>query len=246
MTSRPLLNDRFAPITSSIGFIRLPLDEAAEALAAWLRSLSSPIRIQPLHIGFPQSLCRLLPLEIGTRSRMLLVSQLGGWTAYFDCRAGGTDPIGPMGLLAEMNGCDAVTISVIPHQLTRDGRIRRYGAVQFELFGADRTEWLNSVRSVAAVHDGSRWRFITTGTVQPFEQPAAYDARKVADRLTSDLLAQYCAALGFRPFQPDAYGDAVLVESHPQTALGIRPISLFEAQRKLGIAPNDPCLEPSG
>jgi hypothetical protein len=30
-----LLSERFAPVTSAIGFIQVPLDEASDALKAW-------------------------------------------------------------------------------------------------------------------------------------------------------------------------------------------------------------------
>lgn len=241
MTVRPLLDDRYAPITSSIGFIKLPLDEAAEALAAWLRSLAAPVSVEPVAEPFPASLCRLLPLEIGTSSRELLVAHEGGWTAYFNCSASGTDPIGPMGYLAEVNRCDSVAIDVVPHRTRPDGRVERYGGVQFQLFGPHQTAYINYVRGIAAVHDGSRWQFITTGTPQPFERPEAYRARRIPDRFTSDLLAEYCAALGFRPLEPAAYGEARLVRSHPRTPNGIAEISLQQAQRNLGIELTEPC-----
>lgn len=119
------------------------------------------------------------------------------------------------------------------------GRALRRG--QFQLFGPHQTDYINYVRHVSAVHDGSRWQFISTGTPQPFERPEAYRARRIPDRFTSDLLAEYCAALGFRPLEPAAYGAARLVRSHPPTPDGIAEISLQQAQRNLGIDVTEPC-----
>ena len=229
MNVRPLLDDRYAPITSAIGFVRLPIDDAAEALAAWWRSIAPPIVVEPLSERFPDSLCRLTPLEVGTRSRALLIDQ-GDWTAYFDCLATGTDPVSAIGALCRLNRCDGVALVVIP-----DGP-RREGSLQFELFGPDRTDFLNYLRSVGIANEAGRWRFDASGDPQPFEDLTAYEARRIQDRLSTAIVAKYCSTLGFRPFEPDAYGRAVLVTAGPPASQGIQRISLAERQRALGLA----------
>jgi hypothetical protein len=45
-----------------------------------------------------------------------------------------------------------------------------------------------------------------SGTPQPFEDLAVYQRRRVRDRLTPDMLATYCGALGIRPFDQAFYG----------------------------------------
>lgn len=75
MKLTPFLADRYAPITSAIGFIRLPVEDAAEAVAAWWRSIAPPVALMGVREAFPDSLCRLTPLEVGSRSRALLVDQ---------------------------------------------------------------------------------------------------------------------------------------------------------------------------
>jgi hypothetical protein len=61
---------------------------------------------------------------------------------------------------------------------------------------------------VAAVNDNGRWEWLASGTPQPFEDVAAYQRRRVRDRLTPDMLASYCGALGLRPLDESFYGTA--------------------------------------
>ena len=50
---RSLLGERFAPITSSIGFLEKPLDETAQVLEDWRRSLVSEVNVAHASEGFP-------------------------------------------------------------------------------------------------------------------------------------------------------------------------------------------------
>jgi hypothetical protein len=89
-----LLSERFAPTTSSIGFLRLDLDEAIEALATWRRSVvRGGVSAEQVEATFPECLRSLEPLTGGVRPRELLVEASGGWTAYFDCSLQGTDAV---------------------------------------------------------------------------------------------------------------------------------------------------------
>jgi len=108
----------------------------------------------------------------------------------------------------------------------------------FGMFGPEGTHFLNYVRSIHVAHDGSRWDFGTSGTPQPFERPEAYTARRVRDRFTSEMLEEYCKALGIDVFNPEFYGpNAVLVDS--LVRMPARPIvmSLAQAQEWLEIRP---------
>lgn len=237
MTIRPILGDDFAPITSAAGFIRLPLEEAAEAVAAWWRSLAPPVAVDVVDRPFPMSLCALLPLEVGRRSRALLVRQTNGWTAYFDCLATGTDPVSAMIAIARTSQCDAVAIRSEPTTP------RRFGSVQFEIYGAKPTHFLNIVRSVAVYQDTAGWEFSASGEVQPFERTEAYVSRDRRHRFTSDLLNEYCNALGFAPFDERAYRDSALVSATAPPDSDI--VSLREAKELHGIGGGvDPCGEP--
>jgi hypothetical protein len=118
---RTLLNERFAPITSSIGYLRQGLDQAVEALAGWSRSVVDEVIVEEVEDGFPQVLRVLEPLTGGVRPRELLVEASDGWTAYFDCSIRGTDAVGTVGYLAREVGCQGLAIRTVPHTVGLPG-----------------------------------------------------------------------------------------------------------------------------
>ena len=237
---RTLLSDRLAPITSSIGYLNVPLDTAAAGLLAWRRGLYGRVHARPVEGPLPRLIHHLEPLTGGSRSRELLVATRSPeWTAFFDCLLTGTDADTAVGQLCLSLGCKGVSLATVPHTLGTGLEPQgRYGAVQMTLYGPLRTDWLNRVRSISVAHDGSRWRFDADGTEQDFETPSAYTRRKIKDRFTSDMLAEYCAALGIEPFDEAFYGPAgVLVTSDVPTAPDGKVLRLTEAQAWFGIRP---------
>jgi hypothetical protein len=203
---RTLFDERFAPITSSVGFLELPLEQAVLGLQDWRQSLYERVRVETLQTSFPKALHRLEPLTGGARPRELLVSA-GGWTAYFDSSLRGTDAVSAIGHLSRKLLCQGLAITAVPHTIGVPGiHHGRAGAVSFELFGPLATSFLNYVRTIAITFDGSRWVFNATGTPQSFEEVDTYRARRVRDRFTSDMLARYCGALGVDVFNDAAYG----------------------------------------
>jgi hypothetical protein len=232
---RTLLDERFAPITSQIGFLETSVDEAQQALEDWRGELYDHVASAALD-AFPDALRHLEPLTAAGRPREILVP-VGRWTAYFDNSLRGTDALSAIGHLSRRMQCQGLAVTTVPHTL--DGRgTGRAGAVQFELFGPLATEFLNYVRTVAVTFDGSRWVFTATGTPQAFEETGAYQARRTRDRFTSEMLERYCKALGIDVFDPEAYGpEAFLLESAvPLPADGL-VMSLKQAQEALHIEP---------
>lgn len=237
---KTLLSDRFAPITSSIGFLRLDLDAVAEALTQWRRKLvSGGVNCEELRDGFPDCLHALEPLTGGVRPRELVVEASDGWTAYFDCSLRGTDAVSTIGYLSRTLNCQGLAVTTVPHTVGLPGvKNGQMGSVQFEMFGPLQTEFLNYVRTVTASYDGSRWVFEANGTEQWFEELDAYKARKVRDRFTTDMLERYCKALDLDVFDPAAYGPrALLVRSQVEVPPNGYVMSLEEAQRWLEIVP---------
>jgi hypothetical protein len=236
---KTLLSERFAPTTSSMGFLQVGLDQAVEALAGWRRSLLGGTVSVEESGGFPQCLHRLEPLVAGARPRELLVEASDGWTAYFDCLLRGTDAVSTVGHLSQAVGCQGLAIRVIPHTVGVRGITEgRLGAVQFEMFGPLQTAFLNYVRTISASHDGSRWVFSADGTEQWFEETDAYRARRVRHRFTSEMLERYCKALEIDVFDPKRYGPrSVLVRSEVAVPQDSLVMSLEQAQRWLEIVP---------
>lgn len=236
---KALLSDQFAPITSSIGFLRLTLDDAVEALADWRRRLTGAVEVEELQNGFPECLHALEPLIGGVRPRELLVGASDGWTAYFDCSLRGTDAVSTIGYLSRKIGCDGLAITTVPHTVGLPGvRNGRMGSVQFQMFGPRETEFLNYVRTIELSYDGSRWAFGANGTEQPFEEIGAYKARRVRDRFTTEMLGRYCKALDLDVFDPDAYGPrAVLVRTPAEVPQDGYVMTLEQVQHWLEISP---------
>jgi hypothetical protein len=235
-----LLSDRLAPVTSAIGFLQLPMSDAAKALAEWRRELHGSVRTEEVTGPLPALVSRLEPLTLAVRPRELVVAtERDDWTAYFDNGLHGGDPVSVVGHLTRTVRVAGVVVRSVPHTVgTKYETPGRYGAVQFELFGPLPTDFLNYVRTVSVSHDGSRWRFDANGTVQDFEDAERYAARKIRDRFTSEQLAAYSAAMGLRPFDEDFYRPAgVLVESPVAVPPGAAVLPLAEVQRRLGIRP---------
>jgi len=233
---RSFASERYAPITSSIGFLELPLERVVDGFVTWDRSLGRRTETEP--VPFPDGLERLPPLVGGSRPRRLFAANGSGWTAYFDCGLRGTDAVSVVGHLSRTLGCQGVAIRATPHTVgVADGVPARFGAVQFELFGPLPTEFMNYVRTVHVTFNGRAWEFAATGTEQPFEEVDAYRARRVRDRFTSEMLERYCRALGVDPFEPDAYGSPAYLVTNDERTEGLQAMSLAEAQQWLGIVP---------
>ncbi len=238
-----LLGDRYAPITSRVGFYEAPLDVVAQALYDWRMSLRHRPVMHRVAEPFPESLRRLQPLTNGGSQREMVVETRSEWTALFDSMLPWPDPVGPVSYLCGVLKCRGLIVLCAPNTLTETwGNSRgRYGGVQFELFAPEPTEWLNYLRAISATNDGGRWTFEATGTPQPFEQPERYTARRVQDRFTADMLDDYCRALGVRYFDPDFFGPGGhLIVTKAPLAPGADRMTLEQAQEFLDITPQTP------
>lgn len=235
-----LWGDAFAPVTSAMGFLRAPLEVVAEGLVGWRREIhGAAAQSERLVGGLRDHVSRLEPLTGGVMPRELVVSTANPeWTATFDCSVQGGDPSTTVGYLARTLKTQGVVVVSIPDAPEGPGRPRRFGARQFEMFAPISTDFLNYVRTVSVVRDGERWRFDANGTVQDFEDVETYKRRRVAERFTSEMLVNYTAALGLRPFDGDFFpGPCVLVRNPAVPPPGALVLSIRDAQRWAGIVP---------
>lgn len=84
---------------------------------------------------------------------------------------------------------------------SKDGKVKgAWGAFRFAVVDCGR-----ETRRVSLYNDGGNWYFATDGPPFPFEETEAYSRRKKADRLNSDRIVRYLAAMGLRPFDDDFY-----------------------------------------
>ena len=202
-----LLDDRWAPITSEMGFLEIDTEHAARAYAAWQGRLLKPrgiaVDVRPVSGSLEQTLSALLPLTTPETRRHLFVPTRSPWTAYVENGWSGTDAASSMSYMARTVGCRGMRVVAVPHTY-RNGE-GRYGAVMLEVYGPHQTDWLNYVRALGASNDGGRWVFDQTGEPFPFEKLEQYQARRVRDRFTFDMLKEYLRHLGLSPFEEDFY-----------------------------------------
>jgi hypothetical protein len=222
-----LMSGRYAPITDEIGFLEADFAQVVAADSRWRDSLGGYAG-RPIGGPLPSLLEALLPLT-GPLLRYAWVETAGPWTAYFDNFVLGSDTFGPISYLALQLGCRGVAIGC------RESTSRRGAAIRFSLYGPVRTEWLNVVRAVAAIEDEGRWEWSASGTPQPFEDLAAYQQRRVRDRLTPKLITGYCNALGIRPFDESFYGTAGRLVENRRITGSVRTETLPQARAWHGL-----------
>jgi len=202
-----LLDERWAPVTSEMGFLEASAEHAARAFAAWeagvLSSRGITAQVRPVSGSLEQALSVLLPLTDAERQRYLFMPTRSPWTAYLDNGWRGTEAWGPMSYMARTLGCRGLRVVAVPHTLRKDKG--RYGAVMLEVYGPHKTDWLNYLRTLYAANDGGRWVFGQSGEPFPFEKLEQYQARRVRDRFTFDMLKEYLHHLGLSPFEEDFY-----------------------------------------
>jgi hypothetical protein len=203
-----LLDDRWAPVTSEMGFLETRAEHAVRAFASWQEALMAPrgisVEVQPVSGSLEQVLSSLLPVTSPERQRHLFVPTRGTWTAYLDNGWGGTDAASAMGAMARRVGCRSLRVVGVPNTY-REGQ-GRYGAVMLEMYGPQlNARHNNTVRALAAANDGGRWVFHQSGEPFPFEKLEQYEERKVRDRFTFEMLKDYLHHLGLSPFEEDFY-----------------------------------------
>ena len=123
--------------------------------------------------------------------------------------------------------------SPLPDSLASPG----YEALRFQLIADHPTDFLNYERTIeVATNDNGRTVFTAVGRVQPYEQVAAYGARRVVDRLTPAMVDEYSRELGLRPFDQGFFApDGVLVTSRDDRPDLRFPIA--EQQARYGYVP---------
>jgi hypothetical protein len=95
-----------------------------------------------------------------------------------------------------------------------------------EVYGPEKTDFLNYIRSIAVAYDGDRWVFDQAGTPFPFEDITRYTSRNIKERFDTELLSHYLEHLGVSAFDESFYlpspdSTAELVEKHGPTAPGL-------------------------
>lgn len=235
---KTLLDNRFAPITFTFGFVECPFAQFSQAFTQWRDQIDAKFGTQTSYKSFSgplsESLFALEPLS-SPQDRYLLTETRSGWCAVFANGLRTNDVFSPVSYLPTLLRCRGLDITCVSDRSDIAGQegIQVYGAVKFALYGPATTDWLNLIRSVSAVmNDEKRWEFGATGEIQPFEQTENYQKRKVVDRFTPVMLESYCAALGIDLFNSEFYGEQnLLVHSKGRNSRDFT-MSLAEARSR--------------
>ena len=233
------MNNRFAPITFSWGFVDAPLRETVETFSKWQKSAIRTPKVSRFNsISLSDGLEYLQPLDYeGQRS--LFISTRSKWTAYFENNARGSQPGTVIGYLCEQMKCSGLTCSSIPTTLSKNEIGKKHGtwgAVEFKMYAPHRTDFLNLMREVSLRNDVSGWTFAANGEIQPFESSDAYSSKRNVDKFSTDMLEDYFRFFGIDLFSDEFYGgESIVVWSYYWFLPRVKKVSLLEAQKALGI-----------
>jgi hypothetical protein len=232
---KALLDNAFAPVTFTCGFVESSFNEFSEAFARWQKELNTKFRTQTEVMRFraplSEALLRLEPL-VTPLDRYLVIETGSPWSAVFSNGLRVNDVFGPVSYLPTVLKCRGLEINCTPDRNDKNSKdaLRVYGAVAFTLYGSEKTDWLNRIRHVAVRNDIGGWEFETQGAVQPFERTENYRKHKIVERFTAEMLESYCSALGIDLFDANFYGGECLV-SHTKRHMQPGPtMSISEAR----------------
>ena len=216
---------RYAPVTTHMAFAEMPAAEFAEALCVWTDEITKmwelPWQVKKQFIQgiLASKLDALLPLTSVRSTKDLISATNSSWAAYIPNGFRGGDAHSAPSYLA--GKLKIRTLTVI---LVEDVPAGQPGSVQFVLRdGRQATEKVTRhgimyecpTRSVVA-HKESRWEFSEDGERLPFEEVDKYQAKKIKDRLTFEMVERYCGHLGIELFDPDFYaGAGYIIHSYP-------------------------------
>ena len=187
-----MFDDRYAPITSEIGFLECDVKIATQTYADWMRPIQAKLGVTvetcEIRGDFVTKMLALLPLTNIQCRRTLFVPTQSRWTAYFDNGWRGTDAYSAVSYLCTIIECQGIRAASVPNTIRKTAAGTRgcYGATILELYAASNEgcSFLNTKRSIFAANDGGRWQFGVHGEPLEFEELAQYEARRIRDRFT--------------------------------------------------------------
>ena len=218
---------RYAPTTNLMAFLEVPYDKLVDFIVQWERKRDIvneyPTPTRKIDIGgtWEQRLNSLLPLN---RSKVMVSETQSNWCVYVNNSPNGTDLYADPPYLCEKLGVREIAVTLV-----RDIPKIKPGSTQFlyedytraeKVLSATGTGWCDQFpRRYIAAHHESRWEFVDQGDPLPFEEIEQYQARRIKDRLTPEMVERYCSHFGIDLFNPDFYsGRACVFESwvHPE------------------------------
>lgn len=237
---KALLDNQFAPVTFTCGFVESPFLELSETFVRWWNQITANSEARMENRRFcaplPEALSALEPLTTPS-DRDLLIETRSRWSAIFSNGLRVNDVLSPVSYLPTVLKSRGLNVVCVPDRSGKAGKdgLQIWGAVKFGLYGPDRKTWGNLIRSVSVTNDVGGWEFGATGEVQPFEQTENYRKRRTVDRFTPEMLQSYCAALGIDLFNEHFYGGECLLSHIKRVAQPGPTMSIAEARAHVFI-----------
>jgi len=210
-----LFDGEYAPITDFMGFIQCEVNQLVKEFIDWNNEIIEQFKYEDKIVkttvtgSLNEILLSLFPLISGSSNRFLFIPTKINWTVLLDNNYRGTDK-SKIGYLAERVGCMSIFIGARRHTFVKGkkrGKPRsgQPGVRIISVYGPEQTQWLNLIRHISLYHDVGKWVFETFGEPLPFENVDAYKNKQKEDRFTIEMIDQYSAEFGLRPFDEDFY-----------------------------------------
>lgn len=237
-----LLGGRWLPVTSCVVFVNAPVDRAVDVLVrgprgAKVRELyGSPLRARSVSAGsLEEMLGNLVPLDaIEARRTLLLPTRHPEWTAYFDSRSHGLDPVSPL-LWYVAAGVQSLAVTDVPHSYQEDTHAGFYGIRKIEMFETqDDGRAIGHTLGVRTV-SARKWEVIEPDSEFPVGNVWTSTARRIPDRFTHDDLVEMTSRFDLTPFDEDFYapaGTGVIIERTDAPGTSHHTMTLRQARRE--------------
>ncbi len=219
----------FAPATTHLAFFELPAPQLTQILLSRSIELNArnefpwTVTCEELKATFRDKLERLLPLTAPVDTKLLISSTDSGWCSYIPNGRMGGDVHSQPDYLSGILKVRSISVVLVPDEPGgKPGSVQfvyRDGAAAKPVETVHGTQYRYPMRVVMA-HKESKWEFHAHGDPLPFEELGQYEARRIKDRLTPEMIERYCAALGIQLFDPDfyaGYGSVIHKYSPPNT-----------------------------
>ncbi len=216
LSAKLLLGNEWAPITTRMGFINLPLDESAHEWRVWAQGRpaewATEVRVTKLNGTLTELFEKLIPLDWGYRW-LLLETSNPEWTAVVDNSWQGSNLGSALSYhFPDARGITTAEVEDQPRNIKRfDGEPDRgrWGSRTLTVHDKD------GLKRFLSLSNSEPWKFSQNGEPYDFEDTSKYEESKTTDRFTHEMIIDYCRHLGLEPFEDDFYaptGRAVLIE----------------------------------
>jgi hypothetical protein len=226
---KKILGGKFLPVTKRVGFLEAPFDSLVDVIATWFSKVRTPTATDRFEAGLPEALMRLEPLNI---PKILLVGTKSSWVAVFHPSASPDSTVHYMATTLPSRGVVVDCVEDTYNPKTGEGQP---GGVQFSYSeGPARTTVEAEKRTISATNQCERWEWHEYGARFPFERPERYQARRIRDRFTDEMLEEYCAALGIQLFDENFYGPRCALIHYTQPYPADYPLDTYEIVQTRG------------